>query len=92
MPLFQICCTFDCLKKANVAILKTKHLQYVNDNNGFIKYGGVLIDESNEPMGVVYYFFAEEKTLAEFFIKNDPYIEVYDHIDIQLFVQKKPNI
>ncbi len=92
MSIYSCYSIFDITKLSNINETRDKHLQYVKDNIDSITFGGVIQDENDMIIGILMIIKAKNKNEAVNFIKNDPYFELYQSYDVNLFSQRIPKI
>jgi len=89
MSQFIIQCDINTEVSHQIDALRPQHLNYIKGKSNIL-YGGVMLGESGNYIGICYVIKADAISDAEGFVKGDPYLPLYRKYAITKFVQKIP--
>jgi len=87
---YMITCVVDARRESARAALKPDHLRYVGSRRREISFEGVVEAPNGALQRVVYFVEAGTEAEAWAFVRGDPYMALYETVDVVAFRQKMP--
>lgn len=87
---FIVTCRFDPARTEEMAVLRPRHLAYIEGHRPSIAFGGLIGDASAVPVGICYILDVADLSHARSFADEDPYAPIYRSVDVEPFAQRLP--